>query len=290
MKTKILILGVNGMAGHVIATGLKDDINNYEVVSIARAQSSIQPTYLLDITNFKRLEEIINNENPDIIINCVGLLNKTAEENPDKAILVNAYLPHFLESITNQKNIKIIHISTDCVFSGKEGNYIETSFKNGIGYYAQSKAIGEIINSKDLTFRTSIIGPDINPSGIGLFNWFYKQHGEINGYTNAYWTGVTTIELLNAIKIAIKENICGLYHLVNNKKISKFILLELMKLEFGKKNIILKCEKYKVDKSLVNSRNDFTFIVKDYNEMLKEMNDWMQKHDFLYDHYNKVDI
>ena len=290
MKIKVLILGANGMAGHVITTGLKEDINNYEVVSISRTQSLIQPTYLLDISNFKLLEEIIYNENPNIIINCVGLLNKTAEENPDKAILVNAYLPHFLVSITKQKNIKILHISTDCVFSGKEGNYIETSYKNGIGYYAQSKAIGEIINHKDLTFRTSIIGPDINSNGIGLFNWFYKQSGEITGYANAYWTGVTTIELLNAIKFAIKENICGLYHLVNNNKISKLNLLELMKLEFGKKNNILSDEKYKVDKSLINSRTDFTFIVKDYKDMLKEMNYWIQKHIYLYGHYNNENV
>jgi dTDP-4-dehydrorhamnose reductase len=290
MKRKVLVLGANGMAGHVITLGLKEDINNFEVISIARSKSSIDLTYILDITNFKELDNIISNENPDVIINCVGLLNNTAEEYPDKAVLVNAYLPHFLEAKTKKNRIKVIHISTDCVFSGNEGNYTESSIKNGIGYYAQSKAIGEIINTKDLTFRTSIIGPDINPNGIGLFNWFYKQHGEIPGYTNAFWTGVTTIELLSAIKIAIKEDLSGLYHLVNNEKISKFQLLKLMNLEFSKNNIILSNEKYKVDKSLLNTRNDFNFIVKDYNIMLKEMNDWMQQHIYLYNHYYKIDF
>jgi len=289
MKKKIVVLGANGMAGHVITIGLREDINNYNVISIARSHSEIEPNYILDITNFMELENIINKEAPDVIINCIGILNNTAEENPDEAILINSYLPHFLEAKTKKSKTKIIHISTDCVFSGKEGNYIESSFKNGIGYYAQSKAIGEVINSKDLTFRTSIIGPDINPNGIGLFNWFYKQQGEIFGYTNAFWTGITTVELLNAIKKAIKEDLCGLYHLVNNKKISKFQLLELMNFEFGKRNTLLPNEKYKVDKSLFNTRNDFNFIVKDYSIMIKEMKNWIQQHLNFYSHYIKSD-
>lgn len=282
MRKKILVLGANGMAGHVLSIGLNDPKDLYEVKTVARKNSIIQPSYILDVSDFKKLETLIIKIMPDIIINCIGLLNKTAEENPEKAILINSYLPHFLESITKSSKIKVIHISTDCVFSGKEGNYIESSFKNGNGYYAQSKALGEIVNDKDLTFRTSIIGPEINRNGIGLFNWFYQQKEQINGYTNAFWTGITTIELLNAIKSAINEDLVGLYHLVNGMKISKYQLLNLMNIEFNKGIKIVKDDEYKIDKSLINTRNDFSFQVNEYSKMLEEMNKWIIKYNYIY--------
>ena len=288
MYKKILILGANGMAGHLITTGLREDFEYFDVISVARTNSIIEPDILMDVSDFKELESLIKKIKPKIIINCVGLLNKTAEDNPDKAILVNSYLPHFLECITKNSKTRIFHISTDCVFSGKEGNYTENSFKNGIGYYAQSKALGEIINSKDLTIRTSIIGPEINADGIGLFHWFYNQSDKIKGFTNAFWTGVTTLELLNAIKVAINENLFGLYHLVNNNKISKYQLLTLMNTEFKKNIIIVPEDTYKIDKSLLNSRNDFSFKVKDYYQMIIEMNNWIKSHRNIYSHYGTI--
>ena len=275
------------MAGHVITTGLREDAFLFDTISVARNNSLIKPDYLLDVTDFIELEKLVKKINPNIIINCIGLLNRTAEENPHKAILINSYLPHFLEFITKNSKIKVIHISTDCVFSGKDGNYSEYSFKDGIGYYAQSKALGEIVNGKDLTLRTSIIGPEINSNGIGLFHWFYQQYGEIKGYTNAYWTGITTIELLSALKIAIKnDNIVGIYHLVNDNKISKYHLLKIMKNEFNNRAILIPDDKYKIDKSLVNTRKDFSFQIKNYDEMIKEMKIWINNHKDIYRHYD----
>jgi len=289
MRNKVLILGANGMAGHVITTGLREDAFFFDIISVARNNSSIKPDYLLDVTDFIELENLVKKINPNVIINCIGLLNRTAEENPHIAILINSYLPHFLEFITSNTKTKVIHISTDCVFSGKDGNYTESSFKDGIGYYAQTKALGEIVNNKDLTFRTSIIGPEINSNGIGLFHWFYQQYGEIQGYTNAHWTGITTIELLNALKVAIKnDNLVGLYHLVNNKKISKYHLLELMNIEFKKRNILTPDDKYIIDKSLVDTRKDFIYHIKEYDEMIKEMKIWINNHKDIYRHYDFI--
>jgi dTDP-4-dehydrorhamnose reductase len=286
MKSKVLILGANGMAGHVITTGFRSDPSNYEVISVARTRSLIKPDILLDVTNFIELENLIKKTNPNFIINCIGLLNKTAEDRPDKAILINSYLPHFLENITQNSISKIIHISTDCVFSGYEGNYTEVSTKNGIGFYAQSKALGEVINNKDLTIRTSIIGPEINSNGIGLFHWFSQQKREVKGYKNALWTGITTIELLNALKIIVKEDkLTGLYHLVNNNKISKYKLLEIMINEFNKNISLIEDTKYKIDKSLINTRKDFSFQVKEYEQMINEMNTWIKNHNDLYSQY-----
>ena len=101
-------------------------------------------------------------------------------------------------------------MSTDCVFSGKTGGYDESSLRDGETFYDRSKALGELENQKDLTFRNSIIGPDLNEEGIGLFNWFMKQTGEINGYTKAMWTGVTTLTLAKAMESAVQQGLTGL--------------------------------------------------------------------------------
>ena len=214
------------------------------------------------------------------------MLNKTAEDNPELAVWFNSYFPQLLATFGKKYNFKLIHISTDCVFSGKEGGYKEDSFKNGIGFYAQSKALGEVINAKDLTFRTSIIGPELNENGIGLFHWFMNQNHEIFGYSEAYWSGVTTIELAKGIHEAIKQDLTGLYHFVNSSKISKFDLVNEFNSNFrdGGINIISKSD-YKVDKSLINTRDDFNYTFSSYQIMIKEMKNWILDNRNLYKHY-----
>lgn len=280
---KILLLGSAGTAGQILKLELLKRTDQIELVDVARNNKISKPKILLDMTNFMQLEDIISNGNFDFIINCVGLLNSFAEEHPDKAILINSYLPHFLEKITSSTNTRIIHISTDCVFSGKSGNYIESDFKDGIGFYAQSKALGEVINGKDLTIRTSIIGPDLNISGIGLFKWLMNQNGIINGYTKAFWSGVTTIQLSKVILDIINRTSIptGLIHLTNNAKISKFDLLNVIKNVFELKNLeIVEYNNYEVDKSLVNTRNDLNIKVPGYREMILEMREWMNENKY----------
>ena len=286
MSKKVIILGANGMAGHILVKGLQEIGSGFSVISVARNVSLIKPSVILDVTNFDSLKGLIQSESPDIIINCIGILNGTAENNPDQSILINSYLPHYLEALTKNTITKIIHISTDCVFSGKEGSYLESSTKNGIGYYSQSKSLGELNNSKDLTFRTSIIGPELNESGIGLFHWLANQRNEVYGFEKAFWTGVTTIELLNAVKQAISNDLTGLYHLVFNKKISKLELLKIINKEFSLHLNVIPNDKYSVDKSLINTRNDFNFKVKSYEVMIKEMHSWILFNKELYPHYS----
>ena len=172
MKKKILVLGSAGMAGHVLTKYLKYIDKNLEIIDLARSNKFVNPIIQMDITDFHLLEEIIQISSFDFIINCIGVLAEKSNNSPDKAILVNSYLPKFLESHTEKTKTKIIHISTDCVFSGKKGKYLENDFKDGMDFYAKSKGLGEIINKKDTTIRTSIIGPELNPNGVGLFNWF----------------------------------------------------------------------------------------------------------------------
>lgn len=283
---KILVLGCKGMAGHVIKTYL-EDAYEYDVWGLARGIESGNNLINLDIYDTKKLQLILNQKNFNVVINCIGLLNSAADENPEKAIWVNSYLPHLLAFHGKKYNFKLIHISTDCVFSGKEGSYKENHFKDGVGFYAQTKGMGEVVNSSDLTFRTSIIGPELNENGIGLFNWFMNQNNEIFGYKEAYWTGVTTIELAKGIHQAIKQDLKGLYHFVNNKKISKFDLIEEFNYFFKDEKInIIPSSEYVIDKSLVNTRVDFEYSFKSYKNMIEEMRDWILKCKNFYKHYH----
>ena len=283
MKKKLLVIGINGMAGHVAFRYLKDT-QKYQVYGMARNIEATENTFDLDVSDTIGLNKIVNDNQFDYIINCIGILNQDAENNPSKAIWFNSYFPHFLEEITKGSDAKVIHISTDCVFNGKEGNYSETSVKNGEGFYAQSKALGEIDNSKDLTIRTSIIGPEINTKGIGLFNWFMHQAGEINGYTTAVWSGVTTLELAKAIEYSILNPLNGLVHLTNGVPINKFDLLHLFKEIWDRKHIKIEAYEGKVvDKSLKKSER-FNYQVPSYKEMLADQHSWMQKFANLYEY------
>ncbi len=283
---KILVLGCNGMAGHLISLYFKEQ--GYEVVGFARQRSELlDSTIVGDASDMGLIRKTIEEGNYDAVINCIGLLNQFAEENKAMAVLLNGYLPHFLTEITKDTKTKIIHMSTDCVFAGNDGPYYEDTLPNGESFYDRSKAMGEINTDKDLTFRNSIVGPDIKPSGIGLFNWFMKQHSEVGGYTGAIWTGVTTFTLAKAMDQALKENLTGLYNLVNNESINKYDLLGLFNKYFraGEVNIYPN-DKLQLDKSLRRKRDDFSFIVPSYEQQVIEMREWVDTHISLYPHYN----
>lgn len=282
---KVLVIGCKGMAGHVIKTYL-ESLNNYQVNGIARNVNSNENLFNLDVSDTNKLEQILKESSFDIVINCIGLLNKTAEDNPELAVWFNSYFPHLLSNFGNKYGFKLIHISTDCVFSGKEGGYKEDSFKNGNGFYAQSKALGEVINNKDLTFRTSIIGPELKHDGIGLFHWFMNQENEISGFSKAYWTGVTTLELAKGINHSIQEDLKGLYHFVNENKISKYDLINIFNQNFRDNKIKITADStYKIDKSLISTRNDFKYNVSSYTDMIFKMKQWMLTYNENYKHY-----
>ena len=278
MKKKILILGANGMAGHVITLYFRKLKDNFEVLSVARNNSIIKPDLLFDISEFKVLGETISSYKPDYIINCIGILNQDAEVNPANAILMNSYLPHFLEIYTTNTYTKIIHISTDCVFSGSKGGYRENDYKDGKGFYAQSKSLGELINDKDITLRTSIIGPELNTNGIGLFQWFMNQPKNtlIKGYSHAFWSGITTIELAKVIRDVIEKGTVGIKHISVSKKTSKLELLRLFNEVFKDNNLtIIIDDNYQVDKSLISTRIDYHYEVLAYKDMVLEMKNWI---------------
>jgi len=283
---KILVLGGAGMAGHTISLYFKEA--SHDVTAFSRSKVNYCNNINGDVTSFENLKKIIIESQYDAVINAIGVLNQDAEDNKSNAVLLNSYLPHFLSDTTKNMGTRIIHLSTDCVFSGKAGGYSERSFRDGETFYDRSKALGEIENSKDLTFRSSIIGPDTKEKGIGLFNWFMKQEGTINGFTKAIWTGVTTLTLSKAMEQALKESLTGLYNLVNNQTITKYDLLKLFNKYMKDDKIeILPSDKVLLDKSLVNNRSDFSFEVPSYEAMIIEMNEWIYDHKELYPHYFK---
>jgi len=279
---KILIIGSKGMAGHIVYHYFKAS-TSFITIDIARDSSFHIPTYELDVSDLAALEHVVSLEKPDFVVNCVGVLNKSADENPEIAVLLNSYFPHYLAKLGGKLGFKVIHISTDCVFSGKHGNYAETSVKDGVGMYAQTKSIGELNYGNNLTIRTSIIGPELKGNGIGLFDWFMKQSGDIKGYSEAYWTGVTTLELAKAIHAALAEDLSGLVHLVNGNKISKYHLLKMFAEVFSKDDLaVIPFLEYKVDKSLLPTKSGFDYAVPEYREMLEMMKTWILNHNDLY--------
>ena len=282
---KIMILGSSGMLGHIVYYYLKS-LNKYNILDASFHVKLHEKTKLLDVTKASEVEQYITTEKPDVIINCIGILIKGSSSDPSNAIYINSYFPHQLSKIIRKTEGRLIHISTDCVFSGKKGEYNENDFRDADDIYGRSKALGEIINEFDTTLRTSIIGPELKQNGEGLFHWFIKQKGEIKGFTKAFWGGVTTLELAKAIEAVIQQNITGLIHVTNGQSISKFEMISLFKEIWNKNDIaISEVEGKNADKSLKSVRSDFNYSVPSYKEMFMEQFDWMQVHNDLYKQY-----
>ena len=233
---RILVLGAGGMAGHVVATYLEERGHEVSAVSATHTDRSRTPRCSMSPTG-SHSTSYLQRGTFDVVVNCIGLLVKASEEHQDRAVYLNAYLPHQLEHFYERSQTKVVHLGTDCVFSGTNAPYTEGSLYDGQLVYDRSKALGEIKNDKDLTLRMSIIGPDTQAAGVGLFNWFYAQTGPVAGYTRAIWSGITTIELAKGIDAAIAQDLTGLYHLVPATNTSKFDLLQLMATTFGRDDI-----------------------------------------------------
>ena len=185
-KKKILLFGATGMAGHMAYFYLSS-LGRYEIVDVVFRTPLTDNSIIINVTDKNSVAKLVRKQCPDIILNCVGVLIKGSKEHPDNAIYINAYFPHQLKALADEVGAKLVHISTDCVFSGHKGNYTEMDFRDADDIYGRSKALGEVVNDKDLTLRTSIIGPELKTNGEGLFHWFMNQTGQVNGYQTAIW-------------------------------------------------------------------------------------------------------
>lgn len=282
---KFLVLGCGGMAGHTISLYLHEQ--GHDVLGFDRNESKYVKSIAGDARNTVMLREIITNGRFDSVINCIGILNQFAEENKELAILLNAYFPYFLADVTKRTDTQVIHMSTDCVFSGKRGEYTEDDFRDGESFYDRSKALGELDDDKNITLRNSIVGPDTNPNGIGLMNWFLKQSGTISGYAKAMWTGQTTLQLAKTMEVAAKEKAHGLYNTVPDHSISKYNLLQMFNHYLRNDSLTINpSEGVNVDKSLKRTRYEFGYMIPDYEVMISELAAWTIRHKDMYPHYN----
>ncbi len=281
---KFLVLGCNGMAGHTISLYLKEQGHN--VMGFAQEKSKYVDSVIGDARDIDFMRNLIIDGKYDTVINCIGILNQFAEQNKSLATFLNSYFPHFLAEVTSNTDTQVIHMSTDCVFSGKRGEYTESDFRDGETFYDRSKALGELEDDKNITLRNSIVGPDINPHGIGLMNWFMKQDAPISGYTKAMWTGQTTLQLAKTMEVAAKERASGLYNTVPDHSISKYDLLQLFNKHLRNGSIhISPIDGVNADKSLKRTRFDFNYIIPDYEVMISELAEWVIRHKEMYPHY-----
>jgi dTDP-4-dehydrorhamnose reductase len=284
---KLFVLGSSGMAGHTIALYLKEQ--GHDVIGFDQIDSKYCKTIIGDARDTEKIRSLILEGQFDSVINCIGILNQFAESNKELAAFLNAYFPHFLASITKDTETQVIHMSTDCVFSGKRGGYTEEDVRDGATFYDRSKALGELEDNKNITLRNSIVGPDLNPNGIGLFNWFMQQRDSVQGFTQAMWTGLTTLELAKVIEVAANQRAHGLYNMVNKDAISKYELLKLFN-HFMRNDSVEIVPFYAliIDKSLKRTRFEFDYSVPDYESMVKELAEWIYVHKEMYPHYEQI--
>ena len=282
---KFLVLGCNGMAGHMISIYLEEQ--GYDVTGFAFYASRYVKSIVGDARDLDFVQKVIHDGHYDSVVNCIGILNQFAEQDKSNATFLNAFFPHYLADITRDTGTQVIQISTDCVFSGKRGSYTEGDIRDGESFYARTKALGELEDEKNITLRTSFVGPDIKPAGIGLMNWFMQQKDQTNGFTKAIWTGLTTLQLAKTIEAAALQKANGLYHAVPAAKISKYELLLLFNCYLRNNELTINpVEGMAVDKSLINTRHGFNCQVPVYETMLSELAEWMHAHKELYPHYS----
>ena len=278
---KVLILGSTGMLGHVLYDYLELN-SKHSLFNVSFRNKLNSKTKILDVSKINLLEKFIEEIKPDFIVNCVGVLIKGSNQNIKNAIQINAFFPHLLLELCDKLNCKLIHISTDCVFSGQDGGYNENSIKDAIDIYGKTKSLGEFNLEKHLCVRTSIIGPELKEKGEGLFHWLLKQKGEIFGFKNVFWSGVTTLELSKALEFSIENDISGLWNLTNEVIISKYELLEKIINYFELNDINLKSNSDKISNKSLKTIRDINYRVPNYDQMINELKNYIELNRTLY--------
>lgn len=273
---KLLILGGNGMAGHMLAEYFRRQ-GKHHVFHTTRDKKDLGGLYVDadDIAGVEKLVEIVS---PHCMINAMGVLNQFAERDPIGAYHVNGFLPHRLRRAADNIQARLIHISSDCVFEGTRGGYTEEDIPDGTSVYALTKSLGEVRAPGHLTIRTSIIGPEIRQGGIGLMEWFLAQQGRVSGYERVMWNGVTTLELAKVIDSQLDSELSGLIHLAHPEPVSKYRLLQIMQSVFHKEDVeIIPAQTPVQDRTLVSTRSDVTVELPSYPRMLEELARFMYR-------------
>ena len=265
---KIMILGSTGMIGHKIHQVLSRN-KALSLFNISKSQLNHE-TIILDLRNLDKLQSVVNCVKPDVVINAAGILIEDSKLRPLDSVCLNAVLPLTLSRLSNELEFKLIQISTDCVFSGKNGPYSVSDIKDADSIYGRTKALGEVNDSSNLTIRTSVIGPDLSEDGQELFNWFMNQSGEVNGFSRSIWSGVTTLELAKCIEYCIFEKIRGFKHLTSGSPISKYDLLKELNKQSGKDLVVNEIDGPVSNKALLSDNDFFYSAPQNYEELVRD--------------------
>lgn len=278
---RILILGGDGMLGHrllghlqprhEVRATLHQDLAHYAQLGLFHAGNSIAG---VDVRSDERLRQVLEEFRPEAMVNAVGIVKQRDEaKQAIPSIEINALLPHRLALLARARGARLVHLSTDCVFSGRDGHYSESSPPDAEDLYGRSKLLGEVGGAGALTLRTSIIGPELSRKA-GLLEWFLAQRGSIRGYRRAIYTGFTTAEMSRIIETMLVgfPAASGVYH-VSSEPISKYHLLCMIRDRLGRKIEILPEDDFHCDRSLDSGRfrREFGYAPPAWPQMIDEL-------------------
>lgn len=279
---RVLVLGASGMLGNAMVRVLSEN-PALEVFGTVRSVASgrfFAPDIAerliagVDVEQHDGLVKLFARVRPDVVVNCIGLVKQLADaEDPLVALPLNAMLPHRLARLCELAGARLVHMSTDCVFSGKKGRYQESDPPDAEDVYGRSKLLGEVAYPHTITLRTSIIGHELQ-SAHGLIGWFLSQQGRCNGYTRAIFSGFPTVVLAQIVRDVVipRADLSGVYH-VAAQPISKYDLLRLIADVYGKAIEIIPSDRVVIDRSLDAGRfREATgYVAPDWPELIQTM-------------------
>lgn len=282
---KVLVLGASGMLGNAMLRELAAT-PGLDVLGTARSQNvfkHFEPalcqriTAGVDVENTDALMCLFAEVRPSVVINCIGLVKQLAQaDDPLQALPINSLLPHRLSRLCELAGARLVHVSTDCVFSGHQGLYSESSAPDAEDLYGRSKLLGEVSYPHTVTLRTSIIGHELG-SAHGLVEWFLAQQGKVNGYRKAIFSGLPTVELARVIRDFVLPNpaLAGLFH-VAAEPINKYELLKLIATVYDKNIRIEPDDRLVIDRSLNADRfRDVTgYVAPPWPALVAQMRDF----------------
>ena len=279
---RVVVTGASGMIGSTLARVISGS-GAYDVIGVGRRKFAVSnPGFhyreFPDLSSEDAVRRLYSDFCPDTVINCAGLTkHHPSGGDPVEALRANALLPHFLSAEAETRKCRFIHISTDCVFRGDKGHYLETSLLDAEDIYGKSKGFGELIGDKHLVLRTSTIGHETGTS-FGLLEWFLGTAGKCRGFSNAFFSGLPTIELANLLIAFIlpHNDLAGLYN-IGGKRIDKHSLLRIIADIYGHDIEIIKDPGFVIDRSLDSSKflNKTGYKAPDWRELIEKMfADW----------------
>jgi len=277
----ILVLGATGLIGSSVYAHLNYKHNVFGTYNdkkkIKKIQYKKDRLFHFDALSKKKLVNLINKTNPEIVINCIGITKHIKRAGKKKFLAINSIFPHYAKKISNYRSAKFIQISTDCIFDGKKGNYSEHSSPNAIDFYGMSKASGEINDKINLTIRTSTIGYELF-TNYGLLNWFLSQNLACYGYSKAIFNGFPTTYFAKILEKIILKKITGILH-VSGSKIDKYKLLKKINKIYDKNIVIKKNVTIKIDRSLNNKlfKSYFPGKEKNWDDLINDMKNEYRK-------------